>query len=66
MAASQSSPPCLHDETGPPTCDVINEFRVLFAFDPWRIAVLLVAGDKSGRWGRWYKDNIPIADEFLD
>jgi hypothetical protein len=24
--------------------------RILFAFDPWRDSILLVAGDKSGRW----------------
>jgi hypothetical protein len=27
-----------------------TEMRILFAFDPWRSSVLLVAGDKSGRW----------------
>jgi hypothetical protein len=27
-----------------------SEIRILFAFDPWRSAILLVAGDKSGRW----------------
>jgi hypothetical protein len=26
---------------------------VLFCFDPWRSAILLVAGDKAGRWNRW-------------
>ena len=25
-----------------------SEIRILFAFDPWRSAILLVAGDKSG------------------
>jgi hypothetical protein len=24
--------------------------------------VLLVAGDKSGQWHRWYEQNIPIAE----
>ncbi|KAA1242941.1 diaminopimelate decarboxylase [Mycobacterium simiae] len=43
-----------------------SELRVLFAFDPRRIAVLLVAGDKSGTWDRWYRDNIPVADELFD
>lgn len=37
--------------------------RVLFAFDPDRQAVLLVAGDKSGQWKEWYTDNIPIAED---
>ena len=37
--------------------------RILFAFDPVRCAVLLVAGDKAGSWNRWYDINIPIAEE---
>lgn len=40
-----------------------SELRVLFAFDPNRRAILLVAGDKSGQWKQWYKVNIPIADD---
>ncbi len=43
-----------------------NELRVLFAFDPERRAIVLVAGDKSGDWNRWYKKNIPIADTLFD
>jgi hypothetical protein len=39
-----------------------TEVRVLFVFDPVRQAVLLVAGDKSGRWNRWYDENIPVAE----
>lgn len=37
--------------------------RILFAFDPWRSSVLLVAGDKSGRWQAWYREAIPLAEE---
>jgi hypothetical protein len=40
-----------------------SEVRILFAFDPKRRAILLVAGDKQGRWEQWYKTNIPIADD---
>ncbi len=40
-----------------------SEIRILFVFDPWRAAVLLVAGDKSGQWSRWYKSAIPEAEE---
>lgn len=40
-----------------------SEIRILFAFDPGRNAVLLVAGDKAGAWKRWYADNIPLAEE---
>jgi len=39
-----------------------SEIRILFAFDPERQAVLLVAGDKGGNWTRWYADNIPLAE----
>lgn len=37
--------------------------RVLFAFDPERKAILLVAGDKAGQWQKWYKKHIPLAEE---
>jgi hypothetical protein len=40
-----------------------SEVRLLFAFDPRRRAVLLVAGDKSGNWKGWYRDAIPVAEE---
>jgi hypothetical protein len=43
-----------------------SEIRVLFAFDPQRQAILLVAGDKAGRWKRWYKRAIPLADDRFD
>lgn len=32
-----------------------SEVRILFAFDPHRQAILLVAGDKSTDWKGWYK-----------
>jgi hypothetical protein len=40
-----------------------SELRVLFAFDPERRAILLVAGDKAGNWAKWYRVSIPIADD---
>jgi hypothetical protein len=43
-----------------------TELRVLFAFDPQRAAIMLVAGDKQGQWKRWYDQNIPIADDLFD
>lgn len=43
-----------------------SELRILFAFDPSRSAIMLVAGDKSGNWKTWYKTNIPVADDLLD
>jgi hypothetical protein len=30
-----------------------SEVRILLVFDPWWSAILLVAGDKSGRWDKW-------------
>ncbi|MDR1430566.1 MAG: type II toxin-antitoxin system RelE/ParE family toxin [Propionibacteriaceae bacterium] len=39
---------------------------MLFAFDARRRAILLVAGDKSGRWNQWYDQNVPIADDRFD
>ena len=43
-----------------------TEIRVLFAFDRRRAAILLLGGDKSGDWSRWYPRNIPIADDRFD
>jgi hypothetical protein len=39
-----------------------TEVRILFVFDPEREAILLVAGDKAGRWSQWYADAIPLAE----
>jgi hypothetical protein len=36
-----------------------SEVRILLVFDPWRSVILLVAGDKSGQWDRWYRTAIP-------
>ena len=38
--------------------------RVLFVFDPWRSAILLIAGDKAGQWQTWYERAIPRAEEL--
>lgn len=43
-----------------------SELRILFAFDPERSAILLIAGDKARNWVRWYKENIPVADDLFD
>ena len=40
--------------------------RVLFVFDPWSQAVLLVAGNKAGDWSQWYKTAIPIAESAYE
>lgn len=36
-------------------------YRILYAFDPRRIAILLIGGDKTGN-KRWYKIFVPKAD----
>ena len=40
-------------------------YRVLYVFDPRRVALLLVAGDKTGN-NRWYEENVPVADRLYD
>ncbi|MCM2576306.1 type II toxin-antitoxin system RelE/ParE family toxin [Streptomyces sp. MTZ3.1] len=40
-----------------------GEIRILFAFDPFRRAVLLAAGDKAGDWRGWYNTSIPLAEK---
>ena len=44
-----------------------GEWRVAFAFDPKRKAILLVAGDKSGvSEGRFYRELIRKADDRFE
>ncbi|MGI8749973.1 MAG: type II toxin-antitoxin system RelE/ParE family toxin [Thermoleophilaceae bacterium] len=43
-----------------------GHLRVLFAFDPRRVAILLIGGDKSGRWSEWYQRMVPMADRLFD
>jgi hypothetical protein len=38
-------------------------YRILYAFDPRRIALMLLGGDKTGD-GRWYEKSIPEADKL--
>jgi hypothetical protein len=40
-------------------------YRVLYAFDPRRSAVLLLGGDKTGN-ERWYEEHVPKADDLYD
>ncbi len=42
-----------------------SPFRTLYAFDPRRVAILLIAGDKSGN-ERWYEVFVPKADRLYD
>ncbi len=43
-----------------------GHLRILFAFDPRRVAILLCGGDKSGRWNEWYRRMVPFADELYE
>jgi hypothetical protein len=42
-----------------------DPLRMLYAFDPRRAALLLVAGDKTGD-NRWYEINVPLADRLFE
>jgi hypothetical protein len=41
-----------------------DHYRILFAFDPKREALLLVGGDKTGD-KRWYDKMIPLAEKIF-
>ena len=38
-------------------------YRILYAFDPRRTALLLIGGDKTGN-DRWYEIFVPVADRL--
>lgn len=40
-------------------------YRTLYAFDPRRMAILLLGGDKTGN-DRWYEVHVPIADTLYE
>lgn len=42
-----------------------RQLRVLYAFDPRRVAILLIGGDKTGN-DRWYEEFVPKADNLYD
>jgi hypothetical protein len=43
-----------------------SEIRILLVFDPWRAAILLVAGDKPGQWEKWYRSAIHRAERMYE
>lgn len=63
LGRSDSGQPVPQHERAAPPSTGSSEIRMLFAFDPAREVIFLVAGDKSGNWNRGYKQAIPIADE---
>jgi hypothetical protein len=40
-------------------------YRVLYAFDPRRTAILLLGGNKTGD-DRWYETNVPMAEKLFE
>lgn len=40
-------------------------YRILYAFDPRRVAVILLGGNKIGN-DRWYKENVPASDNLYN
>ena len=40
--------------------------RVFFAFDPRRVAMLLIGGDKAGKTKRFYRQMVSKADQIYD
>lgn len=40
-------------------------YRILYAFDPRRTAILLIGGRKTGD-DRWYDKFVPLADRLYD
>ena len=42
-----------------------HPYRILYAFDPRRMAILLIGGDKTGQ-DRWYDIHVPLADRLYD
>lgn len=42
-----------------------DPYRVLYAFDPRRVAILLIGGCKTGD-DRWYESLVPTADDLYD
>ena len=42
-----------------------DPYRILYAFDPRRVAILLIGGNKVGN-NRWYEEYIRVADGLYD
>ena len=42
-----------------------DPYRILYAFDPRRVAVILLGGNKKGN-DRWYEENVPKADKLYN
>jgi hypothetical protein len=40
-------------------------YRILYAFDPRRVAILLIGGNKTGK-NNWYEKYVPVADKLYN
>lgn len=45
-------------------CSSDGALRALFAFDARREAILLLGGDKTSDWSKWYERAVPEADRL--
>jgi hypothetical protein len=45
---------------------ISGDVRILFAFDPRQVAIVLLGGSKRGRWNAWYSGAVPRADDLYD
>ncbi len=43
-----------------------RNMRALFIFGPDQRAIVLVGGDKTNNWKRWYDENIPLAEKLYE
>lgn len=43
-----------------------GNLRILFAFDPRRVAILLLGRDKTDQWEGWYEEAIPAAEQLFE
>lgn len=34
--------------------------------DACHMAIMLLGGDRSGQWAKWYRKAIPLADDLLE
>jgi hypothetical protein len=61
--ASAAQTPRVTDKELRPGSGGHSEIRTLHIFGPRRNAVLLVAGDKAGRWEARYRRATPLAEQ---
>lgn len=43
-----------------------NNLRLIFIFDQFRRAIILAAGNKTNAWEKWYRINIPKAENRFE